>query len=83
MKKKIVTIHWSASEMDPWTTELEIIKIKDNEIIAKTDDTRIIRQHKTDENGNIIFSIDKSYGATDLYHGYEMLAYVVNDELFK
>ena len=45
MEKKIVTIHWSASEMDPWTTELEIIKIKDNEIIAKTDDTRIIRQH--------------------------------------
>ena len=53
MKKKIVTIHWSASEMDPWTTELEIIKIKDNEIIGAANEYNL-RQWLNKNNGESI-----------------------------
>ena len=41
MKKNNITVYWSAAETEPWKGELEVIEIKENEVICRTDDKRI------------------------------------------
>ena len=55
MKKNNITINWSASETNPWTSELEIIKIGISCIVCKCNDSRL----NTEKDGNIWIPVDK------------------------
>jgi hypothetical protein len=56
MKKNFITVYWSAAETNPWTSELEIIKIAKSHIICKHNDCRL----KKEKDGNIWIPIDKN-----------------------
>jgi len=55
MKKNTIIINWSAAETEPWTSELEIIKIGVSCIACKCNDSRL----KTENDGNIWIPIRK------------------------
>ena len=85
MNKNFITVNWSASEMNPWTSELEVISACGTGIICKPNDSRL----KTNDFGNVFIPAKKSafdndgdyvISKTDLY---EMIAYVEYSEVEK
>ena len=72
MTKNFITVNWSASEMNPWTSELEVISACATGIICKSNDSRL----KTNDFGNVFIPAKKS-AFND--RGY----YVISNPLFE
>lgn len=81
MKKNFITVNWSASEMNSWTSELEVISACCTGIICKPNDSRL----KTNDFGYVYIPVEKSrfkdgdYVISNIL--FEMIAYVEYSEV--
>lgn len=80
MEKKI-KVNWSASEMNPWTSEIDVVNfnISSGIITCKSDDSRLGKK--------INIPMDRDFYDEDnryiIYKGWEMIAWVNFDDVFE
>ena len=81
---KTIKMHYSASEMDPWSVEMRVVDFNINTgiIYCELDDSRVILHR--DERGYVMIPMDADFYKDKYYvegRCYEMLMYVFYDEV--
>ena len=79
--KTTIKVDWSASEMNPWTSEIDVVNfnISSGIITCKSNDSRLGK--------NINIPMDRDFynkkGMYIIYSGWEMIAWVNFDDVFE